>query len=261
MVKNLDLEKPIAILDVETTGKDRNTAKIVEIAILKAHPDGTEEFKAKRINPGILIPSRATVVHGITDDDVKDAPRFVDYAKGIASFLNGCDLCGCNIEYDLQVLESEFKNAGVEFSRDDRSIIDCLTIFRKKEGHTLEAAYRKYCGKELINAHSAESDVRATLEILESQLEIYDDLPRDVVGLCGACDERDEDSVDKDGKLIWEEREATFDFGKYRGRTLKDVASTDSDYLHWLITNASNLSREVKDILEDVLKGEFPIRG
>jgi len=257
MIKNLKLEKPIAFIDIETTGTNRVTSRIVEIAIVKLNPDGTEEFKHKRINPSIPIPSRATAIHGIKDEDVAKEPNFLQYAKGICDFLNGCDLAGFNIEFDLQILEAEFKRANVSFSRDGRALIDCLTIFRKKESHTLTAAYKKYCGKDIKEAHSADSDARATIEILEGQLNMYADLPKDINGLCAFCLQKDDDSIDSDGKFIWEDNKATFNFGKYKGRTLEEISKTDNNYFYWLIDNMG-MSQESKNILIKASKGEFP---
>jgi len=196
MLKNLKLERPIAFFDVETTGLNQVTGRIVEISILKINPDGTEDYKNRRVNPGIPIPTRATDIHGITDADIANEPVFASYAKGLCAFLDGCDLAGFNIDFDLKFLEAEFARAKVSFSREGRFFVDCKTIYHKKEPRTLEAAYKRYCGKELVNAHSSEADTRASIEILEGQLEVYEDLPRDVAGLCAICRGKDENLVD-----------------------------------------------------------------
>jgi DNA polymerase III subunit epsilon len=257
MINNLKLEKPIAFFDIETTGTNRVTSRIVEIAIVKLNPDGTEEFKHKRINPSIPIPSRATAIHGIKDEDIKNEPNFLQYAKGICDFMDGCDLVGFNIEFDLQILEAEFKRANIPFSRDGRLLVDCLTIFRKKESHTLTSAYKKYCGKEINDAHSADSDTRATVEILEGQLNMYSDLPKDIKGLSSYCLQKDDDSIDSDGKFIWEDDKATFNFGKYKGRTLEEISKVDKNYFYWLMDNMG-MSQESKNIVVNALKGVFP---
>jgi len=258
MMKNLKLERPIAFIDVETTGVKPNSDRIVELSILKISPSGEREYKSHRINPGIPIPPEATAVHGITDDDIADEPMFRQYAKSVRDFLDNCDVAGFNvIGFDLPCLEAEFNRAGVEFSRRDRQLVDSMVIFHKREPRDLGAAYMKYSGKEHKKAHRAEEDANVAAEVLEGQLEMYGDLPRDVNGLCAVCYEVNEDYVDAQGKFIWSEGEVVFNFGKHTGRRLKDISTEYPDYLGWII-DKSDLSLEVKEIVSKALEGEFP---
>lgn len=257
---NLELRRPLAFFDLETTGTDPAEDRIVEISVLKVHPDGTEEVKTRRIDPGIPIPESATAIHGIRDEDVAEEPRFVQVAKSLAGFLEGCDLAGFGIvRFDVPLLCAEFERAGVAFDIRDRAIVDALTIFHRREPRNLEAALRFYCDETLEDAHSAESDIRATYRVLQGQLERYGDLPREP----GAIDEEfnpgRRDFVDSQGKIVWKGEEAAFNFGKHRGQLVREVASSSPDYLDWLLQK--DFSREVKEILESARAGELPTRA
>ncbi len=257
MLKNLKLKRPLAFIDVETTGLSPYSDRIVELSILKIHPDGSEEYKSHRMNPGIPIPAEATAVHGITDDDIAGEPRFQQYAKSIRDFLNGCDIAGFSvIKFDLPCLEAEFARAGIEFSRRGRQLVDSKVIYHQRDPRDLQAAYQKYCGKDMESAHRAEEDAKAAAEVLEGQLEMYGDLPRDVPGLCALCYEYDERFIDSEGKFIWVEDEAVLNFGKYEGNSLRQVAAEHPDYLEWIIRK--DFSAEVKDITTKAMAGEFP---
>ena len=258
-MKNLKLDRPLVFLDLETTGLNTSRDRIVDITLLKIHPDGREESKTRLINPEMPIPEDAIKVHGITDERVADEATFKQIAKGFREFLEGCDLCGFNIKgYDLPLLEAEFRRVGVEFSRSGRCIIDTQVIFHKHHPRNLEAAYDIYCGKKLENSHTSDADARASAEILDSQLEIHDDLPRDMESLHKLCCYPDEANwVDPDGKFIWFEGEAVCNFGKkHRGRRLKDIAVETPDYLLWITRD--DFSPEVKRIAIMALEGEFP---
>jgi len=260
MMKNLHLERPLAFIDVETTGAKPNSDRIVELSILKISSSGEREYKSHRINPGMPIPLQATAVHGITNDDVADEPMFRQFAKSIRDFLDNCDVAGFNvIGFDLPCLEAEFNRAGVEFSRKDRQLVDSMVIFHRREPRDLAAAYMKYCGKEHKRAHEAEEDANVAAEVLEGQLETYGDLPRDVTGLCAVCYEVNENFVDAQGKFMWSEGEVVFNFGKHTGRRLEDVSTEYPDYLEWII-DKSDLSIEVKRIASKALEGEFSER-
>jgi len=258
MLKNLNLERPIAFIDVETTGKDPFSDRVVELSILKIHPDGREEYKSHRVNPGVPIPAEATAVHHITDADVAGEPIFRQYARSVCDFLDGCDIGGFNIiKFDLPCLEGEFARADVEFSRIGRCIIDSMVIFHQRERRDLEAAFRKYCGREMDNAHCAEEDAKAAAQVLDGQLEMYGDLPRDVVGLGGLCYVIAENSIDAEGKFVWVDGEAVCTFSKdNKGRRLKEIATENPGFLTWIL--ARDFSPEVKEIAAKALKGEFP---
>lgn len=226
MLKNLKLGRPIAFVDLETTGNRYYADRIVEFSVLKIQPDGTEEYKSRRVNPEMPISPGAMDKHGITDAELVGEPVFCQLAKGICEFLEGCDLSGFNIlGFDLPLLEHEFERVGHDFSRDNRQIVDSMVIFHMRVPfesgvqRDLEAAYKKYCGKELKNAHRADSDVRVSAEVLDGQIEMYGDLPSDVSGLCSVCSEARSHYIDTIGRIVWFEGEAQFGmrkkFGKY----------------------------------------------
>lgn len=260
MLTDLNLERPIAFIDVETTGLDPYSDRIVELSIFKVHPDGREEHSSQRINPGIPIPASATAVHGISDSDVANQPIFKRYAKSIRDFLEDCDISGFNVVgFDLPCLEAEFERAGVEFSRHGRYLVDSQLIYHQREPRDLKSAYLKYCGREMANNHRSEDDARASAEVLGGQLDMYCDLPRSVPGLGELCCKNNEDCVDAEGKFVWVGGEAVCNFGrKHRGRTLREIAERDPDYLGW-ITRAS-FSAEVHWVAAKALRGEFPKR-
>jgi DNA polymerase-3 subunit epsilon len=256
-MKNLRFDKPLTFIDVETTGLNPYSDRIVELSILKIHPDGTEEYKSHRINPEIPIPAETTAIHGITNADVVSEPAFHQYARSIRDFLEDCDIAGFNvIKFDLPFLEAELARANVEFSRQGRYLIDSQVIYHQRDPRNLQAAYKKYCGKEMDNAHSAEADAKAAAEILNGQLEMYQDLPKDIAGLSALCYEVEENTIDIEGKFIWSEGEALCNFGKHKGRLLREIAIDYPEYLEWI--SRGNFSLEVKKIVIRALNGEFP---
>lgn len=256
-MKNLQFDRPIAFIDLETTGLSLSSDRIVELTVLKIHPDGSEEFRSVRINPEIPIPKAATVIHGITDEDVADKPRFRQYASSLRDFLDNCDIGGFSVKrFDLPLLEAEFRRSGMAFSRQGRRIVDTQILYHKLEPRDLAAAYRKYCGKELENSHTSEVDVRAAVEILECQLNAHPELPRDVPGLHGFCNPEEADWIDPEGKIVWSEGEAILGFGRYKGKSLKELAAIDTEYLQWIASG--DFSTETREIAIKALKGEFP---
>jgi len=259
MEMNFELERPMVFFDLETTHLDVNIARIVEIALVKLFHDGTTESFLTRINPGIPIPVDATRIHGINNFDVMDKPVFREVAVDIHSFIKDCDLAGFNlIAYDLPILINEFKRTGIDFSTENVYVVDVMTIFKMKERRNLSAAYRFYCQKELENAHSALKDTQATLEIFQSQIKRYPDLPRSVAELHQLCNQRDERFVDSDKKFIWQDGEACFTFGKYKGSPLRKVVKNDAEYLTWML--GSDFSPEVKQIIRSALNNHFPVK-
>src|SRR3954451_15710347 len=188
MLKNIILERPLAVLDLETTGIDTKIDRIVEVSVLKLSPGGQFDHRTRRVNPGVPIPPEDTAIHGITDDDVADCPAFRAIAPGLAKFLDGCDLCGFNIlKYDLRLLAAEDNRAGLSFPGAGRRVIDACHIFHKREPRDLTAAYRFYCGLDHEGAHGAAADVLATAAVLDAQVVRYGDLPRTVDGLHELC--------------------------------------------------------------------------
>ncbi|PZC51123.1 MAG: DNA polymerase-3 subunit epsilon [Chloroflexi bacterium] len=253
----LILERPLLFVDLETTGLNTGLDRIVELTVLKRHPDGTEEIRSKRINPGIPIPFGATAVHGITDEDVAHEPPFQQYARSLREFIDGCDFAGFNAKrFDLPMLESEFRRANVEFSLDDAKIVDSMAIFHHFERRDLAAAYLKYCGKELEEAHSSAADIKATAEILDAQMEYYPELPRDVKGLHDFFYGSEPERIDSEGKFIWLEGKAALGFGKYRSRSLEEIVVSDPEYIEWI--SDADFSEEVKNIASDALLGKSP---
>ncbi len=258
-MRNLTLERPIVFMDLEATGLNPAFDRIVELTFVKVNSDLLEETKTARVNPGIPIPPEATRLHGISDDDVRDRPMFREYAADLVAFLEDCDLGGFGItRYDVPLLEAEFRRAEVEFSCQGRRIIDALSVYHRLDPRDLAAAYRRYCGKELENVHASEADVRAAMEILECQLDTHPEIPRDVVGLHALCNPVKKDRIDADGKFVWLKGEACFNFGKYRGKRLRDIANTTPDYIEWVAVRG-DFSEEVKQIALRALKGEFPV--
>lgn len=262
-MKNVSLNRPLAVIDLETTGTRYYADRIVEFSVLKIYPDGTEEYKSRRVNPQMEIPVGASNVHGIINEDVKNEPTFRQLAKGIVEFLEGCDLCGFNIlDFDLPLLEYEFERAAIDFSRENRHIVDTMSIFHMNIPYdpslsrNLESAFRYYCDKELKNAHSSENDVTACAEILDGQLAMYEDLPRDLPGLCQVCTKPRENYIDLVGKFAWINDEAYFTFGKYNGRSLREISEGHPDYLEWMINQ--DFSPEVIHIVTNALLGIFP---
>jgi len=257
MSRSLKLTRPLAILDLETTGTAPSLDRIVEIAILKIYPDGRKTKYHERVNPGVRIPPEATKVHGIGDKHVKECRPFKNLAAKIDRFLEGCDLAGYNlIRFDLPLLQFEFARAEVEFSLDGRRVVDACHIFHRKEPRDLAAALKFFCDEEHYQAHSALHDVRACWKVLAAQLGRYTDLPLDLQGLHNFCNERDERFVDADRKFEWRHDEATFTFGKYRGRSLKEVAKEEPGFLEWML--AKDFGPETKAIVQRALEGKFP---
>ncbi|MDE6564823.1 MAG: 3'-5' exonuclease [Muribaculaceae bacterium] len=231
----LKLNRPVVFFDLETTGTNISTDRIVEISMVKLHPDGHVVEKTRRINPEMPIPAEATAIHHITDDDVAAEPTFRQVAASLAQQLIGCDIAGFNSNrFDIPLLDAEFERAGVDFDFSKARFIDVQTIYHKKEPRTLVAAYRYYCGAELEGAHGALADTRATMEVLLAQLERYDDLPTDVGALSEyACANR---NVDIAGRLIYDDQNREIiNFGKYKGRVAEEVLEKDPGYYSWIM--------------------------
>ncbi len=255
----LKLERPIVCFDLESTGVVPARDRIVELAVLKIHPDGHRRSAVTRLNPGIPIPPSATAVHGITDADVADAPSFPDVAEKLWHFLDGCDLAGYNIQgFDVPMLQCEFARAGLEFKLEGRRLIDAYTIFCKLYPRTLSAAYEFFCGAKLEGAHGAEADTAATWEVLLGQLAKHPELPNEVAALAAFCDARDPDAVDRTRRFKWRDGEVVVNFGKNAGRPLREIAVQDPGFLNWIIRN--DFPDEVKEICRNALRGIFPER-
>ena len=231
----LNLKNPIVFFDLETTGMNIASDRIVEISYLKIFPDQREEVKTYLVNPGMPIPAEITAIHGISDDDVKDAPVFREIAQTLVNTFEGCDFAGYNSnKFDLPLLAEEFIRANVDFDLKKRKFIDVMVIFYKKEQRTLSAAYKFYCEKEMTEAHSAEADTRATYEVLQSQLEMYGDLENDIDKLSEFSAHTR--SVDFVGRIVYNDKdEEIFNFGKYKGQKVVSVLAKDPSYYSWMM--------------------------
>jgi DNA polymerase III subunit epsilon len=237
---SLQLKKPLAIFDLETTGINLSSDRIVEIAIIKIMPDSSVHRKRKLLNPEMPIPPQATEVHGITNEMVKDAPTFKQAANEIKQFIDGCDLAGYNSNrFDVPILMEEFLRAGIEIDLKTTKLVDVQRIFHQMEQRTLSAAYKFYCSKNLEDAHSAEADAGATWEVLQAQVERYPQLGNTVESILKATGE--EQIVDFARRFIMENGKEVFNFGKHKGRPVADVLRQEPQYYDWM------------------MKGDFPL--
>jgi DNA polymerase III subunit epsilon len=236
----LQLEKPLAVIDLETTGINLSTDRIVEIAIVKIFTDGKKVVKRKLINPEIPISQVSQEMHGITNEMLKDAPTFRQVANEIKQFLDHCDLAGYNSNrFDIPLLAEEFLRVGLEFDFSTRRLVDVQKIFHMMEQRTLSAAYKFYCNKNLESAHSAEADASATWEILEAQLLKYPQLGNSVETIITCIG--DDCIVDFARRMILENGVEIFNFGKHKGRSVAEVLRAEPQYYDWM------------------MKGEFPL--
>lgn len=241
--------------DIESTGLNVATDRIIEISALKVFPNGDQELKTRRINPGIPIPIESQRIHNITDEDVADCPYFKEIAKSLANWMVGCDFAGYNaIRFDIPLLAEEMLRAGVEFDFRKRKIVDVQNIFHKMEQRTLSAAYKFYCNKELVNAHSAEADTIATFEILEAQLERYkESLENDVAFLADFSTKSR--FVDYAGRIVYDDQmEPIFNFGKYKGKRVAEIFNKDESYYAWIMNG--DFTQDTKKVLTE-LKLQF----
>lgn len=237
----LNLKNPIIFFDLETTGINVALDRIVEISYLKVDLNGNESSKTLRVNPGIPIPAESTKIHGISDEDVKDAPGFNEIGKMIARDFEGCDLGGYNsVRFDIPLLAEEFLRVGIDIDLKRRKFVDVQVIFMKMEQRTLSAAYKFFLDKELTDAHSAEADTRATYEIMQAQLDRYSNLENDI-GMLADFSAHNR-NVDFAGRIVLNDDDVeVFNFGKHKGKPVADVLANDPGYYGWM------------------MKGDFPL--
>ena len=236
----IQLSRPIVFIDLETTGIDICKDRIIEVAIIKIFPDRKREVVHRRINPEMPIPKSSSDIHGILDEHVKDAPTFKQIAHELKGFIDNSDLSGYNSNrFDIPLLVEEFLRANIELDMSGRRMLDVQTIFHMMEKRTLGAAYKFYCEKDLIDAHSAEADASATWEILEAQLERYTHLGETLDTILKFTGE--EKLIDFARRLSFDNGVEVFNFGKYKGRAVRDVLKTDPGYYQW------------------IMKGDFPL--
>jgi DNA polymerase III subunit epsilon len=230
----LQLTKPLAVIDLETTGVNLGSDRIVEIAIVKIMPDGSKTVKRKLLNPEMPIPAGSSAIHGITDEMVKDAPTFKQVANELKQFIENCDLAGYNSNrFDIPLLAEEFLRIGMDFECKGRRLVDVQKIFHQMEQRTLSAAYKFYCEKTLEDAHSAEADATATWEILEAQLVKYPQLGDNIESILKFLGE--EQIVDFARRFAFENGVEIFNFGKYKGRAVADVLKAEPQYYDWMM--------------------------
>jgi len=237
----LKLSRAIAFIDLETTGVNLATDRIVEIAITKILPDGTQQKKRKLLNPQMPIPAGATAIHGITDEMVKAAPSFKEVGNELKQFIEHCDLGGYNSNrFDIPLLMEEFLRSGFEVDLSTRKMVDVQHIFYTMEPRTLTAAYKFYCNKELTNAHGAEADVDATIDVLFSQLDKYPGLGNTVESILASIGE--EKIIDYARRFVYDAKGVeVFNFGKHKGRPVTEVLKAEPQYYDWM------------------MKGDFPL--
>jgi len=259
----LNLKRPVAFFDIESTGTNVVKDRIVEICIYKVLPNGTSETKLRRINPEIPIPPEVTQIHGISNEDIANEPTFRQVAKSLHDLLKDCDLAGYNSnKFDIPMLIEEFLRCDIDFSLKNRNLIDVQNIFHKMEPRTLKAAYKFYCGKELVDAHTAEADTIATYEILLSQIERYENTEfEDKDGTVSKPIKNDMDAlyqfsynhrnVDLVGHIVYNANgEETFNFGKHKGKTVDSVFSKDPHYYDWMMN--ADFPLYTKNVIKDV---------
>ena len=247
----LNLKNPLVFFDLETTGTNINSDRIVEICYLKVYPNGNEESKTLRINPEMHIPEASSAIHGIYDADVADCPTFKDVAKNIANDIEGCDLAGFNSNrFDIPLLAEEFLRVGVDIDMMKRKFIDVQVIFHKLEQRTLSAAYKFYCDKNLEDAHTAEADTRATYEVLKAQLDRYPDVLENDMKFLADYSSYNK-NVDFAGRIVYNEQGVeVFNFGKYKGMPVAEILKKDIGYFGWLMQGEFTLN--TKNVLTKI---------
>ncbi len=233
----LKLSRPIAIFDLETTGLNITTDRIVEIAIIRVEADGSESEFLRRVNPGMPIPAEVSAIHGIFDEDIADAPTFEEIADEVVEFIGDSDLAGYNSnKFDIPVLAEELMRAGCDFDVSSRRFVDVQNIFHKMEQRTLAAAYQFYCEKPMENAHNALYDARVTLDVFRAQLDRYDSLENNVDYLSSFSKAGNYNLLDFAGRLaINEHGEGMYNFGKHKGKTIREVMRIEPGYYGWMI--------------------------
>ena len=255
----LNLQRPLAFLDLETTGTNPRVDRIVEICVVKIHPDGHRETWKRRINPQRAIPAGATAIHGIRDEDVATAPLFNEIAFDLHRFLSNCDLAGFGIiKFDIPMLSEEFRRVNLVFSTAEAKLIDAQRIYHLREPRTLSAALAFYRGREHTGAHGAEADVMATIDVLEGQLERYQDLGREVEALSQLSQPQLPNALDPDGRLKWQDGEVVIGFGQKAGIPLRELVQKEANYLRWILNK--DFSPEVKQVIRDAMLGKYPQR-
>lgn len=249
----LKLERPLAIFDLEATGLNVSQDRIVEIAIVKINPDGSEETFSARVNPGIPIPEEVRLIHGIGDEDIADAPSFAEIAPKVTAFIGNADLGGYNSnKFDIPLLAEELLRAGSDFNVSNRLFVDVQNIFHKMEQRTLAAAFQFYCQSELDNAHNALADTTATWEVLKAQVEKYPDLQGNIPFLADFSKGGNLNILDFAGRLTVNEKgEAVYNFGKHKGKTVRQINEEEPGYYGWFVSDSTDFPKYTKQKLKE----------
>jgi DNA polymerase III subunit epsilon len=256
LASRLRLERPLAFLDLETTGVSIETDRIVEFAVLKLMPGGDVMRLSSLVNPGIPVPEGATAVHGISDADVRNASTFAALAPELARFIAGCDVGGFNVaKYDLKLLAAEFARAGLAHSLGEPRIIDVMAIFHRNERRDLTAAVRFYKGRD-HEGHRAEADVDATIDVFLAQLDRYPTLPQGFDELADYCNGRQSDWLTADGRVAWRDGAARITFGKHSGKSLQTMLEQEPGYLRWILDK--DFPEDLKRLVADAMNGKLP---
>lgn len=249
----LELDRPLIVFDIESTGVNARQDRIIELAAIKVFPDGTETEKCWLLNPGVPIPPETTAIHGISDAIVASCPTFAESAAEIFAFFDGCDLSGFNADrFDIPCLEEEFARLGMNFAASRRRHVDVQRIYHRREPRDLSAAVRFYCNRDHAGAHGAGADARATLEVLKAQLARYGDLPRTSEALDAYLVPHDPLNADRGGMIRWVNGAWCLNFGKKRGTRLMDLFAHEKNFLKWIINGS--FDTEVRAICRDLLE-------
>jgi DNA polymerase-3 subunit epsilon len=257
LAQRMKLARPLAFIDLETTGVSVENDRIVEIAVVKIAPSGDVTRFGSLVDPGRPIPEGASKVHGITDEDVRGAPSFASLASEVVALLDGCDIGGFNVgKFDVKLLAAELARLGVAHALHQARVVDAMAIFHRNERRDLTAAVRFYVGRE-HDGHRALADVEATIDVLLAQLERYPELPADVDALADYCSGRQSDWLTADGRIAWRDGAARITFGKHAGKSLQTLSAEDPGYLRWIL--AKDFPDDLKRIVADAMAGRMPV--
>jgi len=255
----IDIKKPLIFLDIEATGPDPQADRIIEIHVIRFEPDGSKKSFYATVNPTENIPVESTKIHGFTNKDLSQSPSFKKIANNLFDIVKDADVGGYNVlRFDVRILYNEFKRVNITYDLSEIRAIDPFQIFVKNHKRDLASAYQFYCGKELIGAHGAKADNIATLEIFKAQLDRYSDLPKTINEISEYCMEASEPYLDPERFLVWRNNEILVNFGKHKGRLLKELVSEDYNFLFWVTKN--NFNPILIRIIKDALKGIYPVK-
>lgn len=251
------LTRPVAYFDIEATGTNPHADRIIELAIVRRHPDDSEDSHRFLVNPGIPIPIEASEIHGFKDEDVRHFPLFKDIAADVNEVFENCDLAGFNVlRYDIPLLIEEMARAKIRFEVESRKVVDAQRIFHQQEPRDLTAALAFYCNEMHLGAHGAMPDVTATMCVIDAQLKRYNQLPRDLPALDSYCNPRDPNWVDRSGRLKWINKTVAINFGKKKGVALDTLIRDDPGFIKWILK--SDFPSDVKEIVAQGQRGEWP---